>query len=311
VKLLGGGALLRPVGLFVLSAGLLLPGAAQADSVSVTTRDAGGGQIEATVQSSVSCPTSCSWFGHAVERHSSLPCSDDTTFIRWVGTFHEQPGSADESFVFRPFFPRYTKLCVFLHGSSGSVTTAETTVALPTGYGMQRSSAYNCSNFGRQAAAEYYLYLYPSDPSNLDGDNDGVACESLPCPCGAERIPPEPEPAPPAPVSLPPSKGRAFLPFISTDMFTCNRLTVEAGRSGWVVTSIGGPEGLPFTGRIELKLSGPVTKPTKYVIPASQRKIRWGWLPAGRYRLTVRYPGDESHLPSSMKVLRPTVHRCR
>jgi hypothetical protein len=291
-------------------AGLILPTSALADSVSVTTRDVGGGQIEATIHSSVSCAGSCAWFGHAVERHSTLACRDDTTFIHWVGEFHEQPGTTDEAVVFRPFFPRFTKLCVFL-SSNGGITTAETTIALPAGYGVQRSTANNCSNFGRQGAAQYYLFLYPGDPSNLDGDNDGVACEGWPCPCGAEPIPPEPEPAPPPLITLPPTNGRAFLPFISTDTLGCNRLIASAGKEGWTLTAPFATEDKPFTSRIELELRGPVTRPVKYVAPGSKRKIKWGWLPAGQYRLAISYPGDEWNLPSRTKILRPVVRRCR
>lgn len=291
---------------------LLISSSAGADSVSVTTRDAGGGSIEATVQSTVSCESSfCAWFAHAVERHSSLPCLDDTTFIRWVGGYHEGgASSATESFTFRPFFPRSTKLCVFLQGPGGH-TVAESTITLPAGYGMQRSSGYNCSNFGRQAAAQYYLLLYPGDPSGLDADNDGAACEHLPCPCGAESIPAEPEPPPSAPVMLPPIKGRAYLPFISTDTFQCNRLRVSAGTDGWELTDIGSSEDHPFTGMIELKLSGPKKMPTKLIALGTERKIGFGWLPAGQYRVGIRYPGDEWHLPSHTKTLRPKVHRCR
>lgn len=39
----------------------------------------------------------------------------------------------------------------------------------------------NCGDLPDQATAQ--LYLLPGDPFNLDGDGDGVACTSLPCPC--------------------------------------------------------------------------------------------------------------------------------
>lgn len=292
------------------SSSLFTAGAASADSLSLTARDAGGGLIEATVRSSVSCSTSCAWFAYAVERHSSLSCSEDTTFIRWVSAFHESAGAAEESFVFKPFFPRFTKLCVFLSTSGGGGATGELTIALPAGYGAQRSSANNCSNFGSQAAAQYYLYLYPSDPSNLDGDNDGVACESNKCPCGAERIPPEPEPAPP-PVIVPaaaPSKPNAILPFVSADAFSCNHLSVSTGPDGWQPYST---DPNPFPGKIELRLSGPVRRSPRYVATTSRNAVRWGWLPAGRYRVAIAYPGDEWHGSSRVKVLRPYVRSCR
>lgn len=43
---------------------------------------------------------------------------------------------------------------------------------------------YDCADFANQAEAQEYLL--PGDPYNLDGDNDGVACEDLPCPCSTE-----------------------------------------------------------------------------------------------------------------------------
>src|SRR5918995_4043764 len=39
---------------------------------------------------------------------------------------------------------------------------------------------YDCASFGSQAAAQAELERDPSDPSNLDADNDGVACETYP-----------------------------------------------------------------------------------------------------------------------------------
>jgi hypothetical protein len=55
---------------------------------------------------------------------------------------------------------------------------------------------YDCADFSNQAEAQEDLL--PGDPYNLDGDNDGVACEDLPCPCstGSPSSPPAPtEPA--------------------------------------------------------------------------------------------------------------------
>ncbi|MFM9150377.1 MAG: thermonuclease family protein, partial [Solirubrobacterales bacterium] len=41
----------------------------------------------------------------------------------------------------------------------------------------------DCSDFGNQAQAQ--KYLLPGDPYSLDGDGDGRACDSLPCPCSS------------------------------------------------------------------------------------------------------------------------------
>jgi hypothetical protein len=38
----------------------------------------------------------------------------------------------------------------------------------------------NCADFATQAEAQAVLDADPSDPNNLDADNDGVACEDLP-----------------------------------------------------------------------------------------------------------------------------------
>ena len=38
---------------------------------------------------------------------------------------------------------------------------------------------YNCSDFRTQAEAQRMLDAYPGDPFRLDGDHDGIACESL------------------------------------------------------------------------------------------------------------------------------------
>jgi hypothetical protein len=190
----------------VATAALISCSIAAADTATITAVDAGGGQMTATVTAtSTSCSSFgyCGWFTSVVERHSSLPCKDDDTFLREVQPLQENAGTLTSSFTFRPFFPRATKLCVIMQNNAGTASVGEAVITLPTGYGYQRSTAYNCSNFSSQAAAEYYLELYPGDPSRLDADHDGSACEDNKCPCGAESIPPEPE-IPTTPVVAPP-----------------------------------------------------------------------------------------------------------
>lgn len=48
---------------------------------------------------------------------------------------------------------------------------------------------FNCSDFPSQAAAQAYLRQFPSDPSHLDADNDGIACENNPAPFDLNRVP--------------------------------------------------------------------------------------------------------------------------
>ena len=43
----------------------------------------------------------------------------------------------------------------------------------------------DCGDFSTQAQAQQYLT--PGDPHGLDSEGDGVACESLPCPCSSAR----------------------------------------------------------------------------------------------------------------------------
>jgi hypothetical protein len=43
--------------------------------------------------------------------------------------------------------------------------------------------AKTCSDFDSQAAAQAYMSDQPGDPDKLDGNNNGVACDNLPCPC--------------------------------------------------------------------------------------------------------------------------------
>ena len=50
-----------------------------------------------------------------------------------------------------------------------SVLLAGTTVA--------QTDQYDCASFGSQESAQAELERDPSDPSNLDADNDGIACE--------------------------------------------------------------------------------------------------------------------------------------
>jgi endonuclease YncB( thermonuclease family) len=44
---------------------------------------------------------------------------------------------------------------------------------------------YDCSDFSTQAQAQ--KYLLKGDPYRLDSNSDGVACESLPCPCSTAK----------------------------------------------------------------------------------------------------------------------------
>jgi hypothetical protein len=183
--------------------------------------------MQATITAtSTTCSSSgyCGWFPVAFERHSSLSCSYvDDAFLVWVGPLQSQTGTVQQTVRFTPFFPRLETLCVFIYGGdSGAHPAGQSTFNLPSGYGRQFSTGYNCSNFAYQRRAQYYLELYPSDPSNLDGDNDGFACEYNDCPCGADPIPPEPSSQP----TFPPSTGQegvAKLKKFEVIYYSCSR----------------------------------------------------------------------------------------
>ncbi len=71
--------------------------------------------------------------------------------------------------------------------------------ALALGGGMGAEAAVaapaddrNCSDFSSQKAAQEYFLQRGGpneDPDSLDSDGNGVACESLPCPCSRRRNP--------------------------------------------------------------------------------------------------------------------------
>jgi endonuclease YncB( thermonuclease family) len=53
---------------------------------------------------------------------------------------------------------------------------------------------YDCGDFSNQAQAQ--KYLLPGDPYRLDADDDGIACDSLPCPCSSAQPHQQPGTAP-------------------------------------------------------------------------------------------------------------------
>jgi len=68
----------------------------------------------------------------------------------------------------------------------------------------------DCADFATQADAQaFFLANDPvNDPHQLDGDDDMIACEYLPCPCSYDTTPsptPSPTTAPPTPTSTPTS----------------------------------------------------------------------------------------------------------
>ena len=82
-------------------------------------------------------------------------------------------------------------------------------VVLPSTAAATHPADVNCSAFSTQAAAQAHLIAHPGDPDGLDGDNDGRACQSLPCPCGATGAAPPPPASPPTVPTLPATSSKA------------------------------------------------------------------------------------------------------
>jgi endonuclease YncB( thermonuclease family) len=89
-------------------------------------------------------------------------------------------------------------LAVILIAAFGGTTAPSAVGAEP----VARAADRDCSDFANQRAAQNYFLSRGGpnrDPDRLDGDGDGRACQSLPCPCGAggRRSPPPSKPRPP------------------------------------------------------------------------------------------------------------------
>jgi hypothetical protein len=55
--------------------------------------------------------------------------------------------------------------------------------------GPQPVYAIDCDTYPNQKFAQLFLKVDPDDSQGLDGENDnGIACEELPCPCDLEPV---------------------------------------------------------------------------------------------------------------------------
>ncbi|MBA2954638.1 hypothetical protein GON03_09915 [Nocardioides sp. MAH-18] len=86
--------------------------------------------------------------------------------------------------------------------AAATVVTALLSSAHQASAGTATSYDRDCGDFGSQAAAQrFYLAAGgpAADPHGLDAEGDGVACESLPCPClyGTGSKPKPPPATPP------------------------------------------------------------------------------------------------------------------
>ena len=72
------------------------------------------------------------------------------------------------------------------------VCAAGALIALPSSAAATHTGDLDCADFPNQAAAQSHLTAHPGDPDGLDGDNDGRACNRLPCPCAGTAPAPAP-----------------------------------------------------------------------------------------------------------------------
>jgi hypothetical protein len=68
---------------------------------------------------------------------------------------------------------------------AGAVVFASFTASAVVAPGVAQAADRDCSDFNNQRRAQRFFREHNPrrDPHGLDADNDGVACESLPCPC--------------------------------------------------------------------------------------------------------------------------------
>jgi endonuclease YncB( thermonuclease family) len=81
-------------------------------------------------------------------------------------------------------------------------------VAIAVAFAPAAASARDrdCGDFATQASAQDYFIALggpAADPDRLDGDHDGIACESNPCPCNSASTPDGGAAPTPAPTATP------------------------------------------------------------------------------------------------------------
>lgn len=92
----------------------------------------------------------------------------------------------DSQFSLRPEFERAesnaqrNEVGLWEYESSGTQTPTEVSGSGENIPPVPSNGDYDCSHFDTQDQAQYVLENTPGDPHRLDGDGDGVACESLP-----------------------------------------------------------------------------------------------------------------------------------
>lgn len=185
--------------------GILISAPAKANAASMDVTSFGerpGVSMSATLSYSWdSCGSDC--FGEFLHAYLTTPgsaCVQGGEPLVAFESLASAGGSAARTITFLPRGPeRDVQLCAQVErwelGPAGQLVVAVDTAITHT-QGEIPGDIYNCRNFTYQDDAQDYLRKWPTDPSNLDGDNDGIACEELPRrPLPIAPIP-QPPPAP-------------------------------------------------------------------------------------------------------------------
>ncbi|HWC27674.1 MAG TPA: thermonuclease family protein [Solirubrobacteraceae bacterium] len=114
------------------------------------------------------------------------------------------------------------------------VCAVSTLMGLLASQAASHSVDLDCSDFGFQQAAQDHRDVHTGDPDRLDDDEDGRACEELPCPCDGAAVPPpvvtpaaRPPSATPAPVVAAQSAKARVVRVIDGDSLTVRLATGE------------------------------------------------------------------------------------
>jgi hypothetical protein len=81
---------------------------------------------------------------------------------------------------------RIALVALLIAGLVGVAMLSSAAVVAPT---TAQAADRDCSDFRNQRRAQRFFHRHRPhrDPHNLDADNDGRACEELPCPCSRRR----------------------------------------------------------------------------------------------------------------------------
>lgn len=124
---------------------------------------------------------------------ASMPCNRDTggPLVQFDSLYDNGTSTRAREFV--PAVAGENRLCAWVFHRKAVVAQGEATFFASAVY--PQADDKNCADFATQRDAQGEFNAWrPKDPYNLDGDEDGKACEDNACPCyfGAEYpLPPE------------------------------------------------------------------------------------------------------------------------